>query len=168
MTVVFVLLGSNIGNSHLNLQKAIYSIQNAGINVIEVSSVYKTKAWGNTKQDDFLNAVLKLETQLNPSSLLKILLNIELELGRVRGTQQWLPRIIDIDILYFNSDIIQLKELKIPHPYISERRFTLIPLTEIAPNEIHPQIKISNKEMLNHCEDTSEVELTSLKLFFNN
>lgn len=167
MSVVFILLGSNIGNSHLNLQKAINAIQGAGANIIEVSSIYKTKAWGNTNQDDFLNAVLKLNTNKTPTELLKTLLNIEQEMGRVRGLQPWLPRIIDIDILYYNQDIIQIPELKIPHPFIAERKFTLVPLAEIAPYEVHPQLKFSNQEMLNNCNDKSEVTITTLKLIFN-
>ncbi len=87
-------------------------------------------------------------------------------MGRVRGELQWMPRLIDLDILYFNDDIIQLPDLKIPHPYIAERRFTLIPLNDIAPDFIHPQLKVSNKTLLQQCEDKSEVVKTNLKLNF--
>jgi 2-amino-4-hydroxy-6-hydroxymethyldihydropteridine diphosphokinase len=103
---------------------------------------------------------------LDATQLLNELLAIEILMGRVRGQLQWMPRLIDIDILYFNDEIIQLPNLKIPHPYIAERRFTLIPLNDLAPNFIHPKLNLSNNKLLQKCVDKSEVVKTNLTLNF--
>jgi 2-amino-4-hydroxy-6-hydroxymethyldihydropteridine diphosphokinase len=163
---VYILLGSNLGDQLSNLQEACSFLKSNSIKVIASSLIYQTKAWGNTNQDDFLNVVLKVDTKLSASLLLETLLKIELQMGRVRGELQWMPRLIDIDILYFNDEIVQLPHLKIPHPYIAERRFTLIPLNDIAPDFIHPQLNVSNKTLLQQCEDKTEVVKTNLKLNF--
>lgn len=166
MSNVYILLGSNLGNQLSNLQKACSFLQAKSIKVIASSLIYRTKAWGNVDQDDFLNVVLKVKTQVDASQLLETLLAIEKIMGRIRGELQWMPRLIDLDILYFNDEIVQLTDLKIPHPHIAARRFTLIPLNDIAPDFIHPQLKLSNKELLQQCEDKSEVVKTNLKLIF--
>jgi 2-amino-4-hydroxy-6-hydroxymethyldihydropteridine diphosphokinase len=168
MAVAYILLGSNLKNKLSQLNIALHSIKVEGLNVEASSSIYQTKAWGNTNQDDFLNVVLKVDTKLGASLLLETLLKIEIQMGRVRGQLQWMPRLIDLDILYFNDEIVDLPNLKIPHPYIAKRRFTLIPLNDIDPNYIHPQLKLSNKALLDACEDKSEVIKTTLKLEFNN
>lgn len=166
MAFAYILLGSNLGNKLAQLNTATQYLLSNGLKIIAESNIYQTKAWGNINQDDFLNVVLKVETHLNAIDLLEKLLAIEFQMGRVRGEEQWLPRLIDIDILYYNDDIIDLENLKIPHPYISKRRFTLIPLNDIDPEYIHPLLKLSNKTLLNDCEDTSEVIKTDLKLEF--
>lgn len=157
-----------MGNQSLNLKEAISLIINESIEIKEISSTYKTAAWGNVDQDDFLNVVIKVVTKLNPFELLEKLLNIENRLGRTRGTVHWQPRSIDIDILYFNDEIITTQELKIPHPYIAQRRFTLVPLNDIAANYIHPILKLSNSKLLENCEDQSEVQKTSFELLISN
>ena len=166
MSNVYILLGSNLGDQLSNLQEACSFLKAKSIKVIASSPLYRTKAWGNVNQDDFLNVILDVETKLDANELLTELLAIEIMMGRVRGQLQWMPRLIDIDILYFNDEIIQLPHLKIPHPYIAERRFTLIPLNDLAPNFIHPKLNLSNNKLLQKCEDKSEVVKTNLTLNF--
>ena len=129
MHTVYLLTGSNIGDSELNLLNASKFIQNQIGKVIASSHVYKTEPWGNKDQQLFLNQVLKVETELEPHQLLKTILEIENSMGRNRKIK-WEPRIIDIDILFFNDEIIDQENLQIPHPLIHERRFTLIPLNK--------------------------------------
>ena len=166
MSNVYIILGSNLGDQLSNLQEACYFLKAKSIKVIASSPIYRTKAWGNVNQDDFLNVILNVETKLDANQLLNELLAIEILMGRVRGQLQWMPRLIDIDILYFNDEIIQLPNLKIPHPYIAERRFTLIPLNDLAPNFIHPKLNLSNNKLLQKCVDKSEVVKTNLILNF--
>jgi 2-amino-4-hydroxy-6-hydroxymethyldihydropteridine diphosphokinase len=168
MKSAYILLGSNLGNSLQNLQNAIDLIQKEDISIIACSHTYKTKAWGNVNQDDFLNATIEIKTLLSPVGLLETLLKIELNMGRVRGEQQWLPRIIDLDILYYDNQIIDLHNLKIPHPYIAQRRFTLVPLNDIAANFIHPLLQISNNKLLQICSDKGEVLKTNFELTLSN
>jgi 2-amino-4-hydroxy-6-hydroxymethyldihydropteridine diphosphokinase len=162
------LLGSNLGQTHSNLNLAAASIVEEGIQIVSYSKIYQTAAWGNLNQADFLNAVLKIETRLGSSDLLIKLLEIESKMGRIRGEEQWQPRMIDIDILYYNDEIIESEQLKIPHPYIAQRRFTLVPLNEIAPEFIHPLLNLSNKDLLHRCLDPGQVNLTKFVLTFNN
>ena len=156
MTSVVILLGTNLGNRLLNLKKADLEIsQRIGL-VLMRSMIYQTKPWGNTEQDDFLNQVLVIDSSKKANEILAALLEIELEMGRKR-TKQWEPRIIDLDILYFGDEIIETKDLKIPHPFIQERRFTLIPLAEILPAMIHPVFKQTNYDLLLQTTDHSNV-----------
>jgi len=157
MSIAYIIFGSNLGDRLYNLQEALNLLQKSNIQVIASSPIYQTKAWGNVNQDDFLNMVLKIETSFKPQKLLKVLLKTELQMGRKRGEEQWLPRIIDLDILYFNEEIVNLPNLKIPHPYIAQRRFTLIPLTDIAADFVHPVLLETNKKLLKNCSDHSEV-----------
>lgn len=156
MTSVVILLGTNLGNRLLNLKKAELEIsQRIGVAFLS-SKIYQTKPWGNTEQDDFLNQVLVIQSNKNANELLSTLLSIELEMGRKR-MKHWEPRIIDLDILYFGDEIIETKDLKIPHPFIHERRFTLIPLVEILPDLIHPVFKKTNYDLLLQTTDHSSV-----------
>jgi 2-amino-4-hydroxy-6-hydroxymethyldihydropteridine diphosphokinase len=138
---VYISLGSNIGNKEQNLAQAIDMIgQTAKINVTRESSLYITAPWGKTDQDDFLNQVIEIETELAPLELLYVLHEIEIKLGRLRN-EVWGPRVIDLDILLYGGEIVDSLELKIPHPYLFERLFVLIPLQEIAPQLIFPDGK---------------------------
>jgi len=114
---------------------------------VKVSPFYLTRPVGQTNQDWFLNAAALIETALTPQSLLKILLMTEREMGRVRGAK-WGPRLIDLDLLFFDQAVIEEEGLKIPHPYLNKRRFVLLPLTDIAPKWIHPVLKQTPGEML--------------------
>lgn len=140
---VFLSLGTNIGDLNKNLNTAIENISKLNNTTIKKSSSFlTTKPFGNVKQDDFLNCCLEIETLLYPQELLNEILEIEKIMGRVREIK-WGPRIIDIDILFFNDEIIQDDNLSIPHPWIPFRSFVLEPLKEIAPNYIHPLEKKS-------------------------
>ena len=118
--------------------------------------MYETASWGDTAQHPFLNQVLYLETTLDAESILQTCLSIEKKIGRIRGAK-WDARIIDIDILFFNNDIIENEQLKIPHPFLHLRRFVLTPLHEIAPHLIHPILKQSITQLLQICEDVLDV-----------
>lgn len=160
-TNMYLSLGGNLGNT-LEIFKNVYPILEKKIGpILHFSSIYQTKAWGNTQQADFLNQVLELNTELNPQELIAQLLNIESELGRVRK-QQWEARIIDLDILFYGNQIIQESNLQIPHPFLPQRKFVLIPLAEIAPNLIHPILKKSIDKLVIDCPDSSEVKKLDL------
>jgi len=152
MNGIYLLTGGNIGNRLDYLSKAKEEIKNICGSVVQESSVYETAAWGNEEQDAFLNQVLKIETALSPEELLKTILEIEQQLGRKRELKHG-PRIIDIDILFFNDQIINQHELIIPHPEIQNRRFVLVPLNEIAAHEIHPIINKPINDLLKECPD---------------
>jgi len=154
--IAFISLGTNMGDRLLNLEQAKTAIEQIDIEVISGSSIYETEAWGNKSQAAFYNQVCQIKTFLDPSSLLKSLLAIEKSLGRERK-QKWEARIIDIDVLFFNNEIINEVGLAIPHPHLHERRFVLIPLVEIAPNIIHPVLKKTSAELLNQLTDNSRV-----------
>ena len=135
---VYLSLGTNMGDKKKNLLEAIEKIGKLeNTKVTSQSTILETEPFGYTEQDMFLNACIEIKTLFTPPELLEKLLGIELEMGRVR-TIKWGPRIIDIDILFFDDEIIQDKNLAVPHPWISERMFVLEPLCEIAPNLIHP------------------------------
>lgn len=144
MNDVFLLLGSNLGDRLLMLERAIAAISEKIGPVLQVSSVYETQSWGRTDQPDYLNQVVRVNTGMPANIVLDTILAIEKTMGRER-LEKWGARIIDIDILFFNSDIISLPDLKIPHPELHKRRFTLEPLAEIAANFIHP---VFNVDML--------------------
>ncbi|TLU97990.1 2-amino-4-hydroxy-6-hydroxymethyldihydropteridine diphosphokinase [Dyadobacter luticola] len=157
---VFLLLGSNLGDRFAVLTSARQMIEEKVGPLVKESSVYETAPWGITDQPAFLNQVIEIETELAPEEVLRNILDIEHELGRVRY-ERWGARVIDIDLLYFNDLILDSARLTLPHPRISERRFTLIPLAEIAPNFINPFLKKNSSEMLAACEDESEVSKIS-------
>jgi 2-amino-4-hydroxy-6-hydroxymethyldihydropteridine diphosphokinase len=153
MNRVFLLLGSNLGDRKLFLQQAImhiaYDIGPTG----RISSVYETQSWGKTNEPDYLNMVVELETDLSAKTILVKILSIEHVMGRKRE-EKWGSRIIDIDILYYNHDIINEEGLNVPHPELHKRRFTLEPLAEIAPDFIHPILKKNNLQLKNELKDS--------------
>lgn len=140
MHEVFLLLGSNLGNRELFLKQAIDYISAEIAPVVKKSSVYETQSWGKTDAPDYLNQVIFLKTAFNPIAVLEKVLNIENKLGRHRE-EKWGSRIIDIDILFFDQQIINEPGLIVPHPELQKRRFTLEPLAEIAPDWVHPVFK---------------------------
>jgi 2-amino-4-hydroxy-6-hydroxymethyldihydropteridine diphosphokinase len=148
----YLLLGSNLGDRQQNLSVALQRLSQEAGTIVQTSSVYETSAWGVTNQPDFRNQVLLLETVLEPMQLLRRINQIELEMGRNRQVR-WESRIIDIDILYYNDLVLLSDDLVIPHPSMTERRFTLVPLVQIAPEFIHPVLQISNRELLENCPD---------------
>lgn len=135
---VYLSLGSNIGNKRKNLLEAIRKIgELENIEVVKSSTILETEPFGYLEQDNFLNACLEVKTLMTAQEFLKEILQIELDMGRVREIK-WGPRIIDIDILFYDKEIIEEDNLAVPHPWICEREFVLDPLSEIAPNYIHP------------------------------
>ena len=156
MNNTYLLLGSNMGNNQEQLQTAIKLIEERVGKLIRQSSLYATAAWGNTDQPDFLNQVLIIETRFGAVETLDKLLEIEKKMGRVRTIKN-APRIIDIDILFFNDDIINEQQLTVPHPEIQNRRFVLTPLNELSPNLVHPVLKQPLSVLLQHCPDRLDV-----------
>ncbi len=157
MTTVHLLLGSNLGNREHNLQLASREIGRLLGKIITTSSVYKTAAWGKIDQPDFYNQVIVTSTGKSPEEALQFIRDIEDRLGRKR-TEKWGSRIIDIDILFWDNQVISKPDLRIPHPGIPQRRFTLIPLQEISPDFIHPILHKSVHELLQECTDRLPVE----------
>ena len=133
----FIALGSNMGDKTANLEQAIDKMRARGIHVLKESSVITTEPWGGVEQDSFANQVIEVETWLPAPILLNTLLSIESEMGRVREVH-WGPRLIDLDLLFVEDQVIYTDDLILPHPYIAERLFVLESLQEIAPHFIHP------------------------------
>ncbi|MCT1524461.1 2-amino-4-hydroxy-6-hydroxymethyldihydropteridine diphosphokinase [Sphingobacterium hotanense] len=158
MNIVYLLTGANIGNPRQQLNDAKIEIAERVGKIIKESSIYESEAWGVEDQPIFLNQVLEVITPHSASKVLQTIQQIELVLGRIR-TQRWGSRTIDIDILYYNTDIIHEPDLQVPHPYIQERNFTLIPLTEIAPNFEHPIFKKTNQQLLMDSKDPLNVNI---------
>ena len=156
--VVYIALGSNVGDRAAMLERAIAAMNSAGIRVSRQSSFYVTEPVNAPGQAWFLNAVVEAETSLLPLQLLHALLRIERELGRRRITPHG-PRTIDLDILFYGSSVIRSKELQVPHPRLSERRFVLVPLAQIAPEFRHPALHKSVTQLLAETPDRSEVRL---------
>ena len=152
MNEAYLLTGGNIGDRFDYLSKAKKEIEKRGGRILQQSSIYETAAWGKKNQEAFLNQVLKIETKLNPEQLLKSILQIEEDLGRKRGLKYG-PRAIDIDILFFNDEVLDQQGLKIPHPQLQNRRFVLIPLNEIAPHKLHPVFHKTISQVLAECPD---------------
>ncbi len=157
MNKIYLLLGSNMGDSRRQLDTAIRHIETAIGKVTRISSLYVTAAWGNTNQPDFLNQVIIVASALDAATAIKNILLIEEKMGRVRTVKN-APRIIDIDILFFNHDIIQLPNLTVPHPEIQNRRFVLIPLNELSPQMKHPVLKKTIHQLLADCKDELDVK----------
>jgi len=159
----YLALGSNRGDKMHWLQKAVKLIFEHIGNITAVSKIYKTPAWG-FEGNDFLNACIEVSTRLSAEKTLEKLLRIEEELGRVRSKNGYDNRNIDLDIVFFGNEQKQDKNLTVPHPKMSERRFVLAPLADIAPDLIHPIKKQSISELLQKTSDRSEIEETKEKL----
>lgn len=154
----YLSLGSNEGNKLQNLQTAVNLIDEKVGAISKISSVYKTASWG-FDSDDFFNICVEVSTNLNPESLITKLLEIETSLGRIRDDdKEYNARIIDIDILLFEDEIIFAPNLIVPHPRMLERKFVMVPLTEIAANFRHPIEKQTILMCLQNCDDKSDIE----------
>jgi 2-amino-4-hydroxy-6-hydroxymethyldihydropteridine diphosphokinase len=158
MPKLYLLLGGNLGDRVLYLQHARESIARHVGSIRQYSKLYETAAWGKTDQPAFLNQVLELETQQTPEQVLQSINGIEQELGRVRQ-EHWGSRVIDIDILFYDDLVLQTQRLTIPHPQLHLRRFTLLPLAELAPDLVHPVLGASISSLLEECMDELEVKV---------
>lgn len=160
----YLSIGTNQGNKLENLQNAIHYIaDNVGL-ILKISKIYKTPSWG-FNSNDFYNICLEVKTVLQPEKLMTVLLEIETKLGRARSNASgYIDRIIDIDIILFNGEIIFSPNLTVPHPKMLERKFVMVPLVEIAPNIIHPIEKKQLFICLKNCEDTSKISIIDKKL----
>ena len=154
---IFLGLGSNQGDRELNLKKSIKLLNSRVGKILNSSRIYESEPWGVKKQNNFLNQVVEIETNIDPNDLLSICKNIEYDMGR-KPEIKWGKRVIDIDILYYQSKIINNKILLIPHKLMHERKFVMIPLNDINESHLHPILKISNKEILNKCNDNCKVK----------
>lgn len=156
MKVVYFLLGSNLGDRQTYIREAIQRIgRHFGPPVTE-SSIYVSAPWGLAGQPDFLNQVIAVKTELSPHEGLSIIKEIEQDLGRTRS-EKWGARTIDIDILFWGNEIMNEPALEIPHPGISRRRFTLVPLNEVAATLVHPAVHKTIAQLLAECEDSLPV-----------
>lgn len=155
MSVMYLSLGSNLNDRFANLWRAIEELQRH-VTITALSPVFVTEPWGDTDQPPFLNICVAVVGNLSPHEMLHRIKEIERKMGR-KATRHWGPRLIDIDILFYDKLILQDEELTIPHPHIAERAFVLAPLAVIVPDFHHPQTGLSVREMLDQV-DSSGVE----------
>ena len=149
MALIYLGLGSNLGDKAANLNEAILQIREKVGTVLKQSSFHASEAWGYLSENEFLNAAVLVDTVLNPFDLLRTTQEIEKTMGRQHKTvNEYADRIIDIDILFYDREIIDCETLKIPHPLIPVRQFVVAPLTEIAPDFVHPVEGKTIKEFL--------------------
>lgn len=150
-----------MGDRLANLDQASYILESHEMTITARSSIYRSEPWGRPDQPWFLNQVLSIETIHPPHKLLQCCLETEVQMGRKRF-KKWGQRIIDVDILYYNNEVFNSAELTLPHPGIPIRRFTLMPLAELAPEEIHPLLNVSQEQLLNICPDQLECHKTEI------
>lgn len=155
-TEVVLCLGGNKGNREKLLEAAVNLIAQ-NFELKRLSGIYETAAWGGVAKGDFLNQVAVVSTDLEAEEALDRIQQIELDLGRTRF-EPWGDRTMDIDILFFGDQIIKTERLEIPHPFIGERRFVLVPLAELMPDFVHPVLKQNVESLLQACQDLSEVK----------
>lgn len=153
MPQAIISLGSNLGNRSLQLSAAISKMQIEIGDILIKSSIFESESWGFKSENTFLNQVLSFQTELTPEEILKIILKIEKDLGRIRVSDAYASRTIDLDILFFDDKIINSEALQLPHPRIQERKFILVPLNEILPEFVHPISKKSIRKLLDDCQD---------------
>lgn len=150
-----LILGGNRGDREALLSAAVKAVS-AKCTLLQKSKIYETEAWGGVAKGAFLNQVIEIKTSLKAEELLSLIQQVEKDLGRKRA-EPWGDRTMDIDILYFGNKIIDTPTLKIPHPYIQDRRFVLLPLAGICPDFVHPVLGKSTLELLDQCVDQCEV-----------
>ncbi|WP_339628479.1 2-amino-4-hydroxy-6-hydroxymethyldihydropteridine diphosphokinase [uncultured Maribacter sp.] len=163
----YLSIGSNLGNRGLLLQKAIFEIGRKAGEIRQVSAIYETPSWG-FEAEDFLNACLEIQTLLTPEKLLTTILEIEANFGRLRNNSEgYQSRTLDIDIIYYEKEIIKTQSLTIPHPKLQERKFILKPLADISPQFYHPIFNKDTRNLLQECKDKSVLTKRTIKLFIN-
>lgn len=158
---VFVLLGSNLGDRELLVNQACKMMDERCGEIVAKSRLYESEPWGFEAEYWFLNQVIVLKTTLSPDDLMRKLLSIEKELGRDRSQphEGYVSRPMDLDILYYGSEIIDTQMVTAPHPRLHQRRFTLLPLCDVAPDFVHPTMKKTNLQLLDECQDAGQVNI---------
>lgn len=156
MNGIYLIIGGNMGAREKYIGTCIQEIEKSIGKVCRKSAIYETASWGNKEQNPFLNQVLFIRSNDGAETLLMKCLAIEKKMGRTREIK-WASRIIDIDILFFNHEIVRQEKLSIPHPLLQERRFVLIPLNEIAPMFTHPVLNKTIHTLLKECTDPLQV-----------
>lgn len=159
MNEAFLCLGGNMGDRLALIKEAKRQIILMGCDIVDESGIYQTEAWGTENGPEFYNQVIKIETDLTAHNLMKGLLMIEKNLGRERTDDKNAPRFMDMDILFYNEEIIKSDELEVPHPRLQLRNFVLVPLNEIAGEFVHPVFNKSIHVMMNECPDKLKVKL---------
>lgn len=159
MNTLVLLLGGNHSKTPTLFKQVEMEINQWLGTITQSSSIYQSSAWGFHSDHPFLNQVLIVETQKGAENSLYKLLELETKLGRIRESNSgYSDRAIDIDILYFNQDVIKSAQLEVPHPRIQDRRFALLPLMEVLPNYVHPIYRLTHKTLLSLCPDRSNVK----------
>ena len=156
---VFILLGSNLGDREMLINQACKMMEEKCGGIVRRSGLYESEPWGFQAEQWFLNQVVMIDTALQPDALMHTLLSIEKALGRDRTVHHdgYVSRPIDLDILYFGDKIIDTQMVNAPHPRLHQRRFTLMPLCEIAPDFVHPTLKKNNLQLLDECRDNGKI-----------
>ena len=157
-TITYLSLGGNLGNTIEIFLNSMEILTKKVGKITQISSLYQTAAWGPIPQNDFINQVIEVETKLSAPKLMDILLEIELQQGRVRQ-ERWGPRTLDLDIIFFGEQLISTENLEIPHPRMEDRKFVLIPMVEINPNLIHPISRKSIRQILLECKDECDCKI---------
>lgn len=147
MNIAYIAFGTNVGNREENINVALKMMEDRGLKIIKTSKIYVTEPYGYKDQPEFLNGAVEVETSLSCRELLNVLLNIEKDMGRVRHFK-WGPRNIDLDIIFYNDEVIDEPDLKVPHPDMQNRDFVLKPLCDLNPNFVHPVFKKTVKTLL--------------------
>ena len=158
MSITYLALGTNLGDRPHNLCRAILSLS-PSVRVLAESALYETPPWGVTDQPAFLNMVIKAETDLPPAALLERLRKLERDMGR-QPTVRYGPRLIDLDILFYDDKVIETPTLTIPHPRLHERSFVLVPLADLAPGLVHPLTGSTVREMLKQVDSKGVIRMT--------
>jgi len=158
MIKLYILLGGNLGDKQLIFSEARAMLSQQVGTITNQSAIYETEPWGFESTDIFWNQAIEMSTDLSPEEVLQQTKQIEQALGRIRKANQYDSRTIDIDILFYGDQIIELKNLIVPHPRIQERKFALAPLSEINPKLIHPVFLKNIQQLLEECTDPLKVE----------
>lgn len=162
MPSVYLLFGSNVGNRVTNIRQSILTLVSNGLELLQVSHFYETEAWGVEEQQPFLNVAAKFKTKKTPHKLLKLIKEVEVEVGRLeRG--RWQQREIDIDIIFYGKQVVETDDLVIPHPLLIKRNFALEPLKEISPRKKHPILGLTVREMEKLCTDEKAIDRLKYK-----
>lgn len=156
MNRAYIAFGSNIGDRHKAVEDAAAMVEKNGMKITKRSALYETEPYGYTDQPQFLNGALEVETELSCREVLEKLLNIESDIGRVREFK-WGPRIIDLDIIFFNSEVYNEEDLKVPHPDMQNREFVLKPMADLCPDYIHPILNKSVSMLLEDLKNNRQI-----------